>query len=56
MNLISANPIIYVAQTFLDKFRDMMPQNIFSTVRSGRKKVHLVVISGLDSIALAVVS
>ena len=32
-----------------------MPQNILSTVRPGRKKVQLVVFSGLDFIDLAIV-
>ena len=32
-----------------------MPKNILSTVRPGRKKVQLVVISGLDFIDLAIV-
>ena len=32
-----------------------MPQNIFSTVCPGRKKVQLVVISGHDFIDLAIV-
>ena len=32
-----------------------MPQNIFSIVRPGRKKVQLVVISGHDFIDLAIV-
>ena len=32
-----------------------MPQNIFSTVRPGRKKVQLIVISGHDYIDLAII-
>ena len=34
----------------------MMPHNILSTLRPGRKKVQLVVISGLDFIDIAIVS
>ena len=34
----------------------MVPQNMFSTVRTGEKKVQPVVISGFDFIDIAVVS
>ena len=52
---MSANPVGHVALKFIDKSRDMVPQNMFSTVRTGGKKVQLVVISGLDFIDIAVV-
>ena len=52
---MSANPVGYVARKFIDKFRDMVLQNMFSTVRTGGKKVQLVVISGYDFIDIAVV-
>ena len=52
---MSANPVGYVARKFIDKFRGMVPQNMFSTVRTGGKNVQLVVISGLDFIDIAVV-
>ena len=55
MNTMSANPVLYVARKFIDQFRDMIPKNIFSTVRPGRKKVQLVVIYGHDFIDLAIV-
>ena len=53
---MSANPVGYVARKFIDKFRDIVPQNMFSTVRTGGIKVQLVVISGPDFIDIAVVS
>ena len=52
---MSANPVGYAAQKFIDKFQDMVPQNMFSNVRMGGKMVQLVVISGLDFIDVAVV-
>ena len=56
LNTMSANPVGYVARKFIDKVRDMEPQNVFCTVRTGWKKVQLVVISGYDFIDIAVVS
>ena len=53
---MSANPVRYVARKFIDKFGDMVPQNMFSTVRTGGEKVQLVVTSGHDFIDIAVVS
>ena len=53
---MSANSVGYLARKFIDKFRDMVPQNTFSIVRKGGKNVQPVVISGHDSINIAVVS
>ena len=44
-----------VGRKFIDKFWDMVPQNMFSTVRTGGKNVRLVVISGYDFIDISVV-
>ena len=52
---MSANPVGYVARKCIDKFRDMVPQSMFSTVRTGGRKVQLVVISDYDFIDIAVV-
>ena len=35
LNTMSAKTVGYVARKFVDKFRDMVPQNMFSTVRTG---------------------
>ena len=53
---MNANPVGYVARKFIDSFRGMVLQNMFSTVRTCGKKVQLVVISGHDFINIAVVS
>ena len=53
---MNANPVGYVARKFIDKFWYMVPQNMFSTVRTGGKKVQLVVICDHDFIDIAVVS
>ena len=54
LNTMSADPVGYVARKFINKFRDMVPQNVFSTVRTGGKRVQLVVISGHDFISYAI--
>ena len=58
LDTMSVNPVGYVAWKFIDKFWDLVPQNMFSIVRTGSKKLQLVaaVISGLDFIDIAVVS
>ena len=51
-----AMPVGYVARKFIDYFRNMVPQNMFSNVRTSGTEVQLVVISGLNLIDIAVVS
>ena len=48
LNTMSVNRVGYVGRKFIDTFRDLVPQNMLSTVRTGGKKVQLVVISGHD--------
>ena len=53
---MSENPLGYGTRKFIDKYWEMVLQNMFSTLHTGGKKVQLVVISGLEFIDIEVVS
>ena len=43
--------IIYVAPKFVNQYRDIVPQNTFSTVRPGGQNVQLAVSCGLEVVS-----